>query len=235
MPYLIQKVDLFETENTAFSTTTSDDALGEGYDKSYPSSRSKVVVLEAARNVLDGRFSSLLSMFALLSVTGMDITSVYLETIGKETKYSKFLNDLTNSRTKRSLFKSKLVNHSPKLIFLWSRSGISSLQGLDTTFLPNYFVPLISFQLSHITVGNGRSKAPKEQLKISDIFMKGTSGEMSSKLISNSKPQHTESNATNLLEPDPVSSLSLNTPDKQDKVVFHSPSTAADVEENGIL
>lgn len=64
-------------------------------------------------------------MFALSCVTGRNITLVYPEIIGKETKYSKFLNVLITPRTEETLLKSKESNHLPPLIFLWSSSGTS--------------------------------------------------------------------------------------------------------------
>ena len=43
-------------QNTAFSATSSDSELGEGYDRKNPSSRVTVVKKEAIRNATNGNF-----------------------------------------------------------------------------------------------------------------------------------------------------------------------------------
>ena len=42
-PYMTEKSNIFQSENTVFSATVSDSALGDGYDRKDPSSRVIVV------------------------------------------------------------------------------------------------------------------------------------------------------------------------------------------------
>ena len=112
-------------------------------------------------------FSFLLCMFALSSMTGMNITTVYPEIIGKETKYSKFLNTYEifeyNIPLEQhilqflvNLFKiSNLSCCGQLLVLLFSLVWISS-------FKLNHFVPLVQIQQSK---GNIKSKV-KVQPKI---------------------------------------------------------------------
>jgi hypothetical protein len=71
-------------------------------------------------------------MFALSSMTGMNITTVYPEIIGKETKYSTFLNTYEifeyNIPLEQHILQF-LVNLFK--ILLWSTAGIVVLPGLD--------------------------------------------------------------------------------------------------------
>ena len=142
-PYIMDKSHLFASENTAFSAAASDGALADGYERNNPSSRAVVVRREAIRNAVPGTFSSLLCMFALSSVVGMDITTVYPEEIGKETKHSKFLNGTISPRVASTLFSNACSN--VPLILMWTTSGITVLPGFDSSFHPNHFVPLFFF------------------------------------------------------------------------------------------
>ena len=157
----MKKSDLFASENTAFSATASDGALADGFDRSNPSSRAVVVKREALRNAVSGTFSFFLCMFALSSVIGIDITSVYPEDTGKETVYSRFLNGKISPKAAHKLFSSK-VSPDIQLILLWSIDGITVLPGLDSTFRPNHFVPLV---LSKIKISK-----PNHQTKITDLL-----------------------------------------------------------------
>ena len=88
--YVKEKSVIFSSENTAFSATASDGALGDGYDRTNHSARTAVVLREALRNTVKNTFSSILCVFALSSVTGMDITTVYPETTGRKVSISSF-------------------------------------------------------------------------------------------------------------------------------------------------
>lgn len=55
-PYVKEKSHIFKSENTAFSATSSDSALGEGYNRKNSSSRVTVVKQEAIRNATNGTF-----------------------------------------------------------------------------------------------------------------------------------------------------------------------------------
>ena len=103
-PYLKEKADVFESDNMVFSAAASDVALGDGYDRHDKTSRSQVVTREAIRNASNCCYSSLLCMFALSSVTGMKVRSVYPDTLGETSKYSKFLNGQILPRVEHSLF-----------------------------------------------------------------------------------------------------------------------------------
>jgi hypothetical protein len=110
-PYVKEKSHVFQSDNTAFSATASDSALGDGYDRKDSSSRVTVVKREAIRNTTARTYASLMcvfglssvtgmsvtsvypeKVFGLSSVTGMSVTSVYPEKVGQETKYSQFQN-----------------------------------------------------------------------------------------------------------------------------------------------
>ena len=78
-PYIKEKPHVFQSENTAFSATASDAALADGYDMKDPSSRVEVVKREAIRNATSKTHASFMCLFALSSVTGMVVTSVYLK------------------------------------------------------------------------------------------------------------------------------------------------------------
>ena len=157
----MEKSDLFASENTAFSATASDCALADGFDRSNLSSRAVVVKREALRNAVSGTFSSLLCMFALSSVIGIDITSVYPEDTGKETVYSRFLNGKISPKAAHR-FSSK-VSPDIQLILLWSIDGITVLPGLDSTLRPNHFVPLVLSKIKKIS-------KPNHQTKITDLL-----------------------------------------------------------------
>jgi hypothetical protein len=58
-PYVKEKSHVFQSDNTAFSATASDSALGDGYDRKDPSSRVTVVKREAIRNATGGTYASL--------------------------------------------------------------------------------------------------------------------------------------------------------------------------------
>ena len=55
-----------------------------------PSSRVLVVQWEAVKNLTSGTYASLVCLFALSSVIGMDVISVYPEDQHHKTKNSKF-------------------------------------------------------------------------------------------------------------------------------------------------
>lgn len=174
-PYIREKSHYFHNENTAFSAAVSDAALADGYDRNNPSSRMVVVKREAIRNATSGTYASLMCMLGLSSVTGMSITSVYPEIIGKETKYSQMQNGTIHPRTSHGLFESKLVQEV-KLVILWSRDGINVLPGIETTFQPNHFVPLIESKTKGKIHHGGLSRACKskaakvQQLTITELF-----------------------------------------------------------------
>ena len=85
-PYIKEKSHVFQSENAAFSVTASDVALADGYDRK-DSSRVEVVKREAIRNATSTTHASFMCVFALSSVTGMVVTSVYPETFQQQTKY----------------------------------------------------------------------------------------------------------------------------------------------------
>ena len=143
-PYVKKNVHLFKCENTAFSASASDAALGDGYDRKDPSSRVMVVQREAVKNLTSGTYASLMCLFALSSVTGMDVISVYPEEQDNKTKYSRFLNGTILPRNAHKDFSVKLVQGS-KLIFMWTTAGFLTLPGLSEGFQPNHFVPLVEF------------------------------------------------------------------------------------------
>ena len=163
-PYIKKNVHLFKCENTAFSASASDAALGDGYDRKDPSSRVVVVQREAVKNLTSGAYASLMCLFALSSVTGMDVISVYPEELDHKTKYSKFQNETILPRNAHKDFSSKLVQES-KLIFMWTTAGFLTLPGLAQGFQPNHFVPLVEFN------SKTETKAKRiQQKKITDHF-----------------------------------------------------------------
>ena len=175
-PFIKDKAHIFHSENTAFSAAASDGALADGYDRKDASTRTVVVQREALRNAVSGSFSSLLCMMALTSVTGMRMTTVYPENSSKESKYSKFMSGTILPRAAHNLFSSKLVQ-DVQLIIMWSMSGITILPGVDTTFQPNHFVPLVKLDK---TDGSSRTSNLKEkqqkisqgqQRKITDVLV----------------------------------------------------------------
>ena len=153
-PYVLDKLHVFESKNTAFSATLSDSGLGDGYDRKNPSSRVVCIKREAIRNATVGTYSLLICLFALSSVTGMSIISVYPEKLGQKTKYSQFQNGTILPRQVHNNFSDKLVQEV-KLIIMWTSSGIDVLPGLSEDFQPNHFVPLVEFK------AKTRSKQPK--------------------------------------------------------------------------
>ena len=54
--YVKEKSHIFKSENTAFSATSSDSALGEEYNRKNSSSRVTVVKQEVIRNATNGTF-----------------------------------------------------------------------------------------------------------------------------------------------------------------------------------
>ena len=163
-PYIKKSVHLFKCENTTFSASASDAALGDGYDRKDPSSRVVVVQREAVKNLTSGTYASLMCLFALSSVTGMDIISVYPEDLDNKTKYSKFQNGTISPRNAHKDFSVKLVQES-KLIFMWTTAGFLTLPGLPQGFQPNHFVPLVEFNSS-----TGTKAKLVQQKKITDHF-----------------------------------------------------------------
>ena len=123
-----------------------------------------VVQREAVRNLTSGTYASLMCLFALSSVTGMDVISVYPEELDHETKYSKFQNGTILPRNAHKDFSVKLVQES-KLIFMWTTVGFLTLPGLAQGFQPNHFVPLVEFNSK-----TGTKAKPTQQKKITDHF-----------------------------------------------------------------
>ena len=160
----MERTQFFHSENTTFSAAVSDAALGEGYDRANPSSRAVVVQREAIRNATSGNFASLLCMLALSSVTGMDITTVYPEITGQESKYSRMQNGIIKPRISHGRFVSKVVQNV-KLIILWSRDGMNVLPGVGTMFQPNHFVPLVQYKPKGQQQAHHRGLSPKFQSK----------------------------------------------------------------------
>ena len=169
-PYVKENSDLFQSENTAFSASTSDAALGDGYDRKDPSSRMGVVRQEAIRNSANGTFSSLMCVFALSSVTGMSIISVYPEKMGEANKCSQFLNGKILPRIIHDCFNKKVAQPC-KLILMWTSVGARCLPGLDVSFQANHFVPLVECSAKD----DIKTKVPKQQ-KITDL-LKSQGGE----------------------------------------------------------
>ena len=108
----LTSIELFtnQNRNSAFSAAASDSALGQGNDPKNSSSRVKVADHEFIRNASPGTFSFLLSMLALSSVTGMNITSLYPENAAARNKYSQFLNGTIHSLQTHRFF--QLVQQS---------------------------------------------------------------------------------------------------------------------------
>jgi hypothetical protein len=163
-PYVKDKTRFFKSENTTFSASASDAALGDGYDRKNPNSRVAVVRREAVRNATIGTFASLMCVFALSSVTGMNIISVYPEELDHETKYSQFQNGTIFPRRCHKNFSGKLAQNV-KLILMWTTNGIVTLPGLSEDFQPNHFVPLLEFNINiNKKIGSSQQK------KITDHF-----------------------------------------------------------------
>ena len=163
-PCVLEKLHVFKSENTAFSATLSDSGLGDGYDRKNPSNRVVCIQREAIRNATVGTYSSLMCLFALTSVTGMSIISVYPEKLGQKTKYSQFQNGVILPRQVHNNFSTKLMQEV-KLIIMWTSSGIDVLPGLSKDFQPNHFVPLVEF----------KAKTGSKQPKITTIFKANSS------------------------------------------------------------
>ena len=119
-----------------------------------------VVKREAIRNASSGTFASFMCVFALSSVVGMPITSVYPEKMTK-TKYSQFQNGTVLPRLPHNMFKNRLVQ-DVKLILMWTTDGILTLPGINKDFQPNHFVPLVEFIDKH--------KKSQQQSLITDLF-----------------------------------------------------------------
>ena len=73
-PYVLEKLHVFESENTAFSAALSDSGLGDGYDRKHPSSRVVCIQREAIRNATVGTYSSL--MFRMFDIAFPESTVV---------------------------------------------------------------------------------------------------------------------------------------------------------------
>ena len=119
---------------------------------------------EALRNATIGTFASLMRVFALSSVTGMNI-SVYPEELDHETKYSQFQNGTAFPRRCHKNISGKLAQNV-KLILMWTTNGIVILPGLSEDFQPNHFVPLLGLNSININKKIGSS----QQKKITDHF-----------------------------------------------------------------
>ena len=163
-PYVKEKSHIFKSENTAFSATSSDSALDDGYDRKNPSSRVAVVKREAIQNATNGTFSSFMCLFALSSVTGMNVISVYPEKLGQETKYSQFQNGTISPRKSHDNFL-KNLGQEVKLVFMWTTHGNLTLPGLNENFQPNHFVPLVEF-----TAKQGSKLKTIQQRKITELL-----------------------------------------------------------------
>ena len=159
-PYIKDKSHFLKSENTAFTASASDAALGEGYERKNPNSRVVVVRREAVRNSTIGTFASLMYVFALSSVTGMNIISVYPEELDQETKFSQFQNGTVFPRKRHRNFLGKLVQHV-KIILMWTTDGIFTLPELSEDFQPNHFVPLVEFNPKNVNKKIGSSKQQK--------------------------------------------------------------------------
>ncbi|XP_046862999.1 uncharacterized protein LOC124456670 isoform X2 [Xenia sp. Carnegie-2017] len=181
----LEKADVFESDNMVFSAAASDVALGDGYDRHDKTSRSQVVTREAIRNASNCCYSSLLCMFALSSVTGMKVRSVYPDTLGETSKYAKFLNGQILPRVEHSLFEHADAKQTPELVFLWSAYGASSLPALETSFKVNHFGPLIPFYVKESVEEIIKSKAPKKQVIITDVFTSGSQNRLTSSSSAN--------------------------------------------------
>ena len=129
-----------------------------------------VVKREAIRNAMNGIYSSLMCVFALSSVTGMDLISVYPERLGKETKYSQFQNGTISPRARHDSFSSKLVQEAK--IIMWTTGGVGVLTH-NETFQPNHFVPLVEFTTKQKNTEGlatlNQQKIPWQR-KITDLF-----------------------------------------------------------------
>ncbi|CAB4005035.1 Hypothetical predicted protein [Paramuricea clavata] len=140
-PYVKEKSHVFQADNTAFSATASDSALGDGYNRKDPSSRVTVVKREAIRNTTGGTYASLMCVFDLS--TGMGVIS--------------FQNGTIWPRLFHNNIKTKLVQEA-KLILMWITHGIHILPGMSKDFQPNHFVPLVEF----ITKSAEKKKLPQQ-------------------------------------------------------------------------
>ena len=94
-----------------------------------------VVQWEAIKTLTSGTYAFLMCLFALFSVTGMDVISVYPEDLDHKTKYSKFQNGTILPRSAHEVL--KLVQES-KFILMWTTAGFLTLPGLAQGFQPNH-------------------------------------------------------------------------------------------------
>ena len=101
-------------------------------------------------------------LFALSSVTGMNVISVNPEKLGQETKYLQFQNGTISLRKTHEQLQKNLVQEV-KLIIMWTTIGNITLPGLVENFQPNHFVPLVEF------LAKAGSKTV-QQLKIIELF-----------------------------------------------------------------
>ena len=127
----------FKSENTAFAAAVSDKALGEGFDRKDPSSRSNVVEREAFLNLRSGTFSSLLCILALSSVLGRDILTVYPEEEQNTSMYSLTNNGLIHPRKYHDLCH-QIKFPSYGIVIMWTTTGNFTLESRC-----DHFVPLI--------------------------------------------------------------------------------------------
>ena len=143
-PYIDENAIIFNTQNTAFTATISNQALGSGYNRKDDGTKVDVVQREAIRNAVPCTYTSLMCIFALSSVIGREIYSIYPEEQGKETKYSQLNNGVMKPRITHSKLSTNF-NKETKLCIMWTRSGCNNfIPGISGDFEPNHFVPIIN-------------------------------------------------------------------------------------------
>ena len=144
-PYIDYKKCFFSTVNTAFSSSVSDKGLGCGYSRDVDiivSAEGAVIEREAVKNSIPGIFSSLMCLFGLSSVIGMDIVTIYPEEVGRANKYSNMNNGVIKPRVSHSKLHTDFCNEA-KICIMWSKDGSDTfIHGDDEDFNPNHFVPL---------------------------------------------------------------------------------------------
>ena len=143
-PYIDENASIFKKKNTAFTATISNQALGNGYNRSDDSSKIDVVQREAIRISVPCNYASLMCIFALSSVSGREIYSVYPEIQGQGTKYSNFSNGMIKPRVSHSKLSTNF-NKETKLCIMWTISGSNNfIPGISREFQPNHFVPIMN-------------------------------------------------------------------------------------------
>ena len=105
---------------------------------------------------------SLMCIFPLSSVTGMNVISVFPKKVGQKTKHSQFQNRTISPCRTRDNFTKNLVQEV-ELIIMWTTTSNITLPGLVENFQPNLFVPLVKF------LAKEGSKTI-QQLKINELF-----------------------------------------------------------------